>query len=157
MWGSPVKTTMTGTRVWDLFPPGHLAVMKVLWVHMVFHTAHLIECAVECTLHSGAMRCKSVSRMSQVPFQSPPANLAAGNTNIRNKDKQSLSSKQIPDESETMHVQGLLLLAQLCSHLSPMKGQPQTPGPLILELELASWSQFCHFKIHLMMGLVDLQ
>ena len=54
---------------------------------------------------------------------SPPANLAAGNTNIRNKDKQNLSSKQIPAESER-HVQGVLLLAQLCSHLSPMKGQP---------------------------------
>ena len=49
---------------------------------------------------------------------SPPANLAAGNTNIRNKDKQNLSSKQIPAESETRHVQGVLLLAQLCSHLS---------------------------------------
>lgn len=77
---------------------------------------------------------------------SPPANLAAGNTNIRNKDKQNLSSKQIPAESQR-HVQGVLL-AQLCSHLS--RKDNQTPGPLSWQLGLASWSQFCHFKTHLM-------
>ena len=91
---------------------------------------------------------------------SPPANLAAGNTNIQTKiNKTCRQNKYRQSLRLGMSRGSCFWLNYARIFLERTTGQPQTPGPLSWQLGLASWSQFCHFidSSHVMVELVDLQ